>query len=273
MDIYTEYLSRLGIFLCILLLMLLWERITPRRKPVEFKWRRRINNILLVTFGTFLLWIIPVSALWASVVAEDRQWGLFNIFQLHGVLELVLTLLILDLLIYCQHVVFHKIPALWRIHRVHHSDMDFDVTTGIRFHPIELIISMFVKIAGIIFIGASLSAVIVFEIILNGTSMFNHGNVNIPEKLDRILRLLIVTPDMHRVHHSVIRKETDSNYGFNLPWWDRIFGTYRAQPASGHLKMEIGLRELIGEKVIKLTGLLIQPFLKVENYQQKVNSY
>ena len=273
MEINAEYWSRLGIFLCLLLLMLLWERLAPRRKPVEFKWRRRINNVLLVFFGTFLLWFIPVSALWASVFAEDRQWGLFNFYHLPNILELVLTILILDLLIYGQHVVFHKVPVLWRIHRVHHSDMDFDVTTGIRFHPVELIISMLIKIAGILFIGASLSAVIIFEVILNGTSMFNHGNVNIPVKLDRILRLFIVTPDMHRVHHSVIRKETDSNYGFNFPWWDRIFGNYRAQPESGHLKMDIGLRELIGEKAIKLTGLLMQPFLHVENYQQKVKNY
>lgn len=273
MEINTEYWSRLGIFLCLLLLMLLWEGLTPRRKPIEIKWQRRINNILLVIFGSFLLWCIPVSALWASIAAEDRRWGLFNIYQLPDIPELVLTLLFLDLLIYGQHVVFHKIPALWRIHRVHHSDMDFDVTTGIRFHPVELILSMFIKIAGIICIGASLSAVIIFEIVLNGTSMFNHGNVNIPVKLDKILRLFIVTPDMHRVHHSVIRKETDSNYGFNLPWWDRIFGTYRAQPESGHLAMKIGLLDIIGDRAIKLGGLLVQPFIQVKNYQKNVNSY
>ena len=259
--------------MCVLLLMLLWERLAPRRIPIEIKWRRRINNLLLVSLGTFLLWFIPLSAVWASMIADYRQWGLFNVYQLPGVLQLILTLLFLDLLIYGQHIVFHKIPVLWRIHRVHHSDMDFDVTTGIRFHPIELILSMFIKIAGIICIGASLSAVIIFEIVLNGTSMFNHGNVNIPVKLDKILRLFIVTPDMHRVHHSVIRNETDSNYGFNLPWWDRIFGTYKAQPESGHSGMKIGLLEIAGDRAIKLGGLLVQPFIQVKNYQKKADSY
>ncbi len=274
LEINIEYLLRLGIFLSILFLMLLWEKIAPKRKPLGIKWQRRINNVLLVACGTFLLWfIIPITAVWASIIAEESHWGLFNKYHLPGSLELILSLLFLDLLIYSQHVVLHKVPTLWRLHRVHHTDMDFDATTGIRFHPIEFMLSMCIKIIGIIFIGAPLSAVIIFEIILNGSSMFNHGNVSIPKKFDRILRWFIVTPDMHRVHHSAIKMETNSNYGFNLPWWDRLFVTYRAQPEAGHLEMKIGLNEFSGERTVNLFWLLIQPFLKTKNYQKEVNSY
>ena len=269
LEINIEYLLRLGLVICILFHMLLWERIAPKRKSLGIKWQRRFNNLLLVVCGTFLLWlIIPITAVWASIVAAESYWGLFNIYHLPKSLELILSLLFLDLLIYGQHVVLHKVPVLWRLHRVHHTDMDFDATTGIRFHPIELILSMCVKIVGIIFIGAPLSAVIIFEIILNGSSMFNHGNVSIPKKVDRIMRWFIVTPDMHRVHHSAIKKETNSNYGFNLPWWDRLFGTYCAQPEAGHLEMKIGLNEFSGERTVNFLWLLMQPFLRTENYQK-----
>ena len=172
--------------------------------------------------------------------------------------------MILDLVIYGQHVAMHKVPALWRLHRMHHVDLDFDVTTGARFHPVEIVLSMLIKFAAILVIGAPAMAVLVFEVVLNATAMFNHSNVRLPAGLDRVLRLVLVTPDMHRVHHSVIRRETDSNYGFNLPWWDRIFGTYRDQPEAGHTGMQIGLSDIRSEALcVNLLGMLKLPFIKV----------
>jgi len=258
----AENILRLGIFSVLLLAMMLWEAISPRRKAAAILWRRRINNIALIVVDTWLLrLIIPVAAAGAAEISARNGWGLFNQWQLPDVLVIILSVVFLDLLIYGQHIVFHKVPVLWRLHRVHHTDLDFDVTTGIRFHPFEIILSMCIKLAGIILIGAPVAAVIIFEILLSSTSLFNHSNIYIPEPLDRILRFFIVTPDMHRVHHSVIRTETDSNYGFNLPWWDRVFGTYRAQPQAGHLGMTIGLKEFRDSSAVDIIWLLVQPFM------------
>jgi sterol desaturase/sphingolipid hydroxylase (fatty acid hydroxylase superfamily) len=168
--------------------------------------------------------------------------------------------LALDLVIYVQHVVFHKVPVLWRLHRMHHADLDIDVTTGVRFHPLEIVISLLIKIAVILALGIPVVAVILFEVVLNVTSMFNHSNVSMPAWLDRVLRFIVVTPDMHRVHHSILRRETDSNFGFNLPWWDRLFGTYRAQPEAGHAGMTIGIPAFRDPAELRIDRLLTQPF-------------
>jgi sterol desaturase/sphingolipid hydroxylase (fatty acid hydroxylase superfamily) len=195
-----------------------------------------------------------------ALFVEKRGWGILNYLSLPTWMTVIIGVLTLDFVIYVQHAVFHFIPALWRLHRVHHTDLDFDVTTGIRFHPIEIILSMGIKMGAVIFLGASAIAVILFEILLNATSMFNHGNVRLPLAIDRVLRLFVVTPEMHRVHHSVLIKEFNSNFGFNLPWWDRLLGTYRAQPAAGHEGMTIGLAPYRDSKRLTLSHLLILPF-------------
>lgn len=252
---------RLGAFALILLLMLLWEATDPRRIP-SLGWNRRLNNLALVSMDVVLVrLLVPVATATMAEISITRGWGLFNIVDAGLWPAFFLSLLLMDLLIYGQHVVMHQIPLLWRIHRLHHTDLDIDVTTALRFHPFEIILSMFLKLLFIALLGAPVVAVIVFEIILNISSMFNHSNIQIPLRIDRILRYFIVTPDMHRVHHSVIKVETNSNYGFNIPWWDYIFRTYRPQPIAGHTKMKIGLNEFRGDKEIFLHWLLLQPFV------------
>lgn len=252
---------RLGAFALILLLMLLWEATDPRRIP-SLGWNRRLNNLALVSMDVVLVrLLVPVATATMAEISITRGWGLFNIVDAGFWPAFFLSLLLMDLLIYGQHVVMHQIPLLWRIHRLHHTDLDIDVTTALRFHPFEIILSMFLKLLFIALLGAPVVAVIVFEIILNISSMFNHSNIQIPLRIDRILRYFIVTPDMHRVHHSVIKVETNSNYGFNIPWWDYIFRNYRSQPAAGHIKMKIGLNEFRGDKEIFLHWLLLQPFV------------
>ncbi len=259
-----EALFRLGAFSVVLLLMLLWEALNPRRTPL-LGWSRRLNNLALVSLDVLLVrLLVPIATVTMAEISLSRGWGLFNIVDAGFWLTFVVSLLLMDLVIYGQHVVMHKIPLLWRIHRVHHTDLDFDVTTGLRFHPFEIILSMFVKFFFIALFGAPVAAVIVFEITLNISSMFNHSNIQIPISIDRLLRWFIVTPDMHRVHHSVNKIETNSNYGFNIPWWDYIFHTYRSQPSAGHLKMKIGLNEFQGDKVVFLHWLLLQPFVSVK---------
>ena len=204
--------------------------------------------------------LVPLTAIGAAALAEENQWGLFQQFRLPEALAMVLGLLLLDLAIWAQHRLFHAIPWLWRLHRMHHADLDFDVTTGIRFHPLEILLSMLIKVAVVISLGLSPLAVLVFEIMLNSTALFNHGNLRLPKRLDRYLRWFVVTPDMHRVHHSWYREETDSNFGFNLPWWDRLFGTYRTQPRDGHVGMVIGLPQFRESRDLHLDQLLLQPF-------------
>jgi sterol desaturase/sphingolipid hydroxylase (fatty acid hydroxylase superfamily) len=195
-----------------------------------------------------------------ALLGEARGWGLLNTLALPDWLSLALAVLLLDLVIYLQHVMFHAVPALWRLHRMHHADLDLDVTTGARFHPIEILLSMGLKLAAVAALGAPALAVLVFEVLLNATAMFNHANLKIPVALDRVLRWVIVTPDMHRVHHSVVPRETNSNFGFNLPWWDRLLGTYRAQPAAGHEAMTIGLEAFRAPRDLRLDRMLVQPF-------------
>ncbi|MEX2523357.1 MAG: sterol desaturase family protein [Gammaproteobacteria bacterium] len=260
-----EVILRVAAFAAVLVVLLSWESLRPRRPATLDRWRRRLNNLLLVLVNTGLLRLVmALAGISAAVAVEIWNRGLFQQIDIGYWPAFVLSIVLLDLIIYGQHVLFHKIGFLWRLHRVHHSDKDLDATTGLRFHPVEIILSMAIKIGAVILLGVPLAAMIVFEIILNATSMFNHGNIYIPPALDRWLRLIIVTPDMHRVHHSVIRRETDSNYGFNLPWWDRLFRTYRPQPEAGHLNMEIGLTEFRQKDTAGLLELLVQPLLTIK---------
>ncbi|MCZ6729442.1 MAG: sterol desaturase family protein [SAR324 cluster bacterium] len=253
---------RLGFFLGILVLMALWELAAPRRALTVSKALRWGNNLALVVCNSLVLRLVfPVAALGVAVRAEASGWGLLHALPLPGWLAVLLAVLLLDLLIYGQHVLMHKVPVLWRLHRMHHADLDFDVTTGARFHPLEIVLSMAIKMGAVLALGAPPLGVLIFEVLLNVTSMFNHGNVRIPQGADRLLRLLLVTPDMHRVHHSLVRAETDSNYGFNLPWWDRLFGTYRPQPAAGHEGMTIGIAQFREPRELWLPRLLTQPFM------------
>jgi sterol desaturase/sphingolipid hydroxylase (fatty acid hydroxylase superfamily) len=205
--------------------------------------------------------ILPVLAIDIAITAQQNGWGLLNNYHLPYWLSVVIGVLILDLIIYLQHVMFHTVPMLWGFHMMHHADLDFDVTTGLRFHPVEIWMSMGIKIAAVAVFGTSALSVLIFEIILNATAMFNHGNVWLPLNIDRILRLFVITPDMHRVHHSVTIRETNSNFGFNFPWWDRLMGTYRAQPAAGHEGMTIGLSQFRDEKRLTLQWMLAMPFV------------
>jgi sterol desaturase/sphingolipid hydroxylase (fatty acid hydroxylase superfamily) len=256
-----EPLIRLGCFTGVLLLMMLWEWRAPRRPQRIGRLRRWPHNLLLVLINTLVLrWCFPLAAVGAALLASERGWGMFNAFSVPIWASIVLSLLILDLLIYLQHRLFHAVPLLWRLHRVHHADLEFDVTTGLRFHPFEILLSMVLKLVAVTLLGAPALAVLLFEVLLNATAMFNHGNVRLPTRLDKWLRLMLVTPDMHRVHHSVIPKETDSNFGFNLPWWDRLFGTYRAQPQAGQIGMIIGLNQFRNPTELGLHRLLLQPF-------------
>ncbi len=258
-----EISIRLSFFFSIFILLALWELLNPRRALGTSKKMRWFNNLAIVLLDTVIVRLLfPLVPMSMALLAQERGWGLFNNLGVPYLLEVTVAVIVLDFVIYLQHVLFHAVPLLWRFHMVHHTDLDLDVTSGVRFHPIEIILSMGIKLAAVGSLGLPALAVFIFEILLNGTSMFNHTNVFIPLKLDRIIRLLIVTPDMHRVHHSVILRETDSNYGFTLSWWDRLLGTYRAQPAKGHQWMTIGLSRFLDEKRQTLLWLLALPFLK-----------
>lgn len=261
-----EIAIRLIFFFGLFVLFAVWERYNPRRQQWIPKKQRWFNNLSIASLDALivrlLLPLVPVSV---ALLAKERGWGLFSLFDMPYLLEASLAVIALDFVIYIQHVLFHAIPLLWRFHIVHHADLDLDVTSGLRFHPIEIILSMAIKLTAVALLGAPPGAVLLFEMLLNGTSMFNHSNLFIPLNLDRILRLFVVTPDMHRVHHSVILKETDSNYGFSLPWWDRLLGTYRSQPTQGHQTMRIGLSRFLNDKRQTLRWLLVLPFLKQAN--------
>ena len=253
---------RLGFFFGILLIMSLWELLAPRRLLTTSKITRWSSNLGLVLIDSIMVRLVfPTALAGIALIAQRRGWGLFNQFELPSLLKIIFSILILDFVIYLQHVMFHVIPLLWRLHMVHHTDMDIDVTTGVRFHPIEIILSMGIKMITVILTGAPSLAVLIFEILLNGTSMFNHGNVRYSQQIDSLLRLLVVTPEMHRVHHSTIRWESNSNLGFNFPWWDRLFGTYRPQPAKGHMEMTIGLDQYKEPQKLTLPWLIILPFI------------
>jgi len=259
----NEVFIRLAFFLSIFLGMALWEILAPRRPLTQSRFTRWSNNIGLTALNSFLIFLVfPVAAVGTAVYAGDRGWGLLQLTAAPAWIEGFAAILFLDLVIYTQHVLFHRIPLFWRFHRMHHTDLDIDVTTGARFHPGEILLSMGIKMGAVVIIGPPAWAVIVFEVLLNGTSMFNHSDVYLPAGADGLLRLLVVTPDMHRVHHSVIIRETNSNFGFNFPWWDRFFGTYRAQPRDGHTGMTIGLANYREPKWLPLHWMLMVPFMR-----------
>jgi sterol desaturase/sphingolipid hydroxylase (fatty acid hydroxylase superfamily) len=263
MDIVSqnEASIRLVAFLVIFFCVALLEVFLPRRKRNLTKVKRWFENLGIVAISTAILRLaMPVGAVAASVWVVQRGWGLFSILEFPFWLEVALCVILLDFIIYLQHVMFHAVPVLWRLHMVHHADLDFDLTTGIRFHPVEIIISMIIKLASITALGAHPLSVVLFEILLNGTAMFNHGNFFINLSLDRYLRMILVTPDMHRVHHSVFPNETNTNFGFCLAWWDRLMGTYRPQPSKGHEGMTIGLNQFRDPRKLTLLWMLIAPF-------------
>jgi sterol desaturase/sphingolipid hydroxylase (fatty acid hydroxylase superfamily) len=256
-----EQTIRLSIFAGVLLLVALWEMVAPRRPLLDSKRRRWVTNLTLVVIDTIAVRLLfPILPVALAGVAASRGWGIFNVIRIDPWLTFILSFLLLDFIIYLQHLLFHHIPILWRLHRMHHTDLDLDVTSGNRFHPLEIVVSMLIKMAAVLFLGAPGAAVMAFEVVLNACAMFSHGNIRLPVTLDRILRLFLVTPDMHRVHHSTIVRETNSNFGFNFPWWDRVCGTYRPQPEKGHLDMTIGLKEYRDPKRLTLFRLLLQPF-------------
>ncbi len=258
----NELAVRLGFFFGVFILIALWEILLPRRRLSIPKATRWLSNMTLVVLNSLVLRLLfPVAAVGAAIYAEEKAWGLFNQFNIPDLLSVVICVVVLDLAIYLQHLMVHHVPVFWRLHRVHHADLDYDLTTGTRFHTLEMILSMLIKFAVIALLGPPLVAVVIFEVVLNITAMFNHGNVYIAEKIDRVLRLFVVTPDMHRVHHSVHPALTHSNFGFSLPWWDRLFGTYRAQPLEGHTEMQIGLPDYRNpQQANRLDGMLMMPF-------------
>jgi sterol desaturase/sphingolipid hydroxylase (fatty acid hydroxylase superfamily) len=256
-----EPLIRLTAFAGVFAVMAAWEFIAPRRKQSFGRTWRWPNNLGVVVVDTLVVRILfPTAAVGLALIAEARGFGFFNAVAFPGWIGVVLSIVILDLAIYLQHVLFHAVPALWRLHRMHHADLDIDVTTGLRFHPIEIVLSILIKFAVIAVLGAPAIAVLIFEVLLNATSMFNHSNVRIPSRIDRALRWLVVTPDMHRIHHSILSRETNSNFGFNLPWWDHLLGTYRAQPEAGHEGMTIGIEQFRDPRELGLDRMLLQPF-------------
>ena len=265
----NETSIRMGFFFGMLVVMAVWEVIAPRRALTVSKALRWANNLGLVFFNSFLLRLaFPAAAVGVAAFAAEQGWGLFNYYQLPLWLAVVASVVVMDFIIWLQHVMVHAVPLLWRLHRMHHADLDYDLTTGARFHPIEIFLSMGIKFATIFLLGPPVVAVMIFEVLLNATSMFNHGNVRLPQGVDRVLRWFLVTPDMHRVHHSVEDDEANSNFGFSLPWWDRLFGTYRDQPRGGHEAMTIGIRKYRETRDVSwLPGMLLLPFRgKISDY-------
>ena len=257
----TELAIRLAAFAGVFSVMALWELLAPRRPLAVGRSPRWPSNLgILVADVLVVRLLLPTAAAGVALVAAERGFGLFHVIGLPFWLAAPIGFLALDLVIYGQHVMFHHVPWLWRLHRMHHADLDIDVTTGVRFHPVEILLSLVIKIATVALLGIPAAAVVCFEVVLNATSMFNHANASLPRWLDRVARLMLVTPDMHRVHHSILRQETDSNFGFNLPWWDRLFGTYRAEPRAGHDGMTIGLPVFRDPGELRLDRLLTQPF-------------
>ncbi|PIR18803.1 MAG: hypothetical protein COV48_05540 [Elusimicrobia bacterium CG11_big_fil_rev_8_21_14_0_20_64_6] len=255
--------DRLLIFIACLLVCAAAERLLPRRARVAPSGRRWLTNLGLMTLGGLAIrLLLPFAAVEAAYRAEAARFGLLNQFMIPFPLKIALTVLLLDLMIYFQHRVFHAVPVLWRLHAVHHTDLDLDASSGVRFHPLEILLSMMIKMAAAALLGAHFMGVVLFEIILNSAAVFNHANIGLPVSVDAVLRLVLVTPDMHRVHHSPSRDETDTNFGFNVPWWDRLFGTYRAQPREPHASMALGLEGSRDPEALGLTPMLARPFKK-----------
>jgi len=254
-----ETIARLGSFAGVLIILLIAETRFQKKERVDARGRRAVKNLGLVLLDNLVVRLfVPVVPATLAVFAESQGWGIFNYWEMPIVVQWVATLLVFDFIIYMQHLMFHAVPVLWRLHLIHHADLDIDATTGLRFHPVEIIISLFIKMGAVAAFGFPAGAVILFEIILNATAMFNHANLYLPPALDRIIRAVIVTPDMHRVHHSVIIRESNSNFGFNLSWWDRLCGTYQAQPEAGHKDMVIGLSQY--RQPLSLWRILLMPF-------------
>lgn len=264
-SLINEANLRLGVFVGVFAILAVLEIYLPRRQQKVSKLFRWTNNIGVSIVNTLVLrFALPMLATGMAVFASINSFGVFNWVDVPLWLACVCSFLILDFAIYLQHRLFHCVPLFWRLHRMHHTDLEFDVTTAIRFHPIEIFLSMIIKLALVALIGAPAVSVLIFEIVLNGSAMFNHSNIKLPLWLDKILRLVIVTPDMHRVHHSVHRPETNSNFGFNLPWWDRLCGTYIEQPKDGHTDMQIGIEVFRDSKDQRLDQMLIQPIRNVD---------
>jgi sterol desaturase/sphingolipid hydroxylase (fatty acid hydroxylase superfamily) len=257
----NEPVIRLSFFVGVFAVIGLWEVMAPRRALTVSKALRWTSNLGLVALNTLLLRLVfPLAAAGIAAFGVANGWGLLNLFEVPFWIAVPVAVVAMDFVIWLQHVMVHAVPALWRLHRVHHADLDYDVTTGARFHPIEIALSMLIKFATITVLGPPVLAVVIFEVLLNATAMFNHGNIRIPVGFDRALRWFVVTPDMHRVHHSVEDDETNSNFGFNLPWWDRLFGTYRAQPRAGHEAMVIGIHgHRDPHEVARFDGMLMLP--------------
>ncbi len=264
----NETVIRLTFFFGIFILMAAWEVVSPRRFLTTSKTVRWLSNLGITLLNPVVVRAVsPFLPVGMALLAQKNGWGLLNNVILPYWLGVAAAVIVLDLVIYLQHVMFHTVPLLWRFHMMHHADLDIDVTTGLRFHPVEMILSMGIKLSTVALIGPPALAVLIFEILLNGTSMFNHGNVHLPNILDRTVRLFMVTPDMHRVHHSVTIRETNSNFGFNFPWWDRLLGTYRDQPAAGHEGMTIGLSQFRDPRRLTFLWMLALPFIgKVGDY-------
>jgi sterol desaturase/sphingolipid hydroxylase (fatty acid hydroxylase superfamily) len=256
----AEGALRLSVALGMLGLMALWELAAPQRRAEMPRLLRWSNNLALVALDAALVRLVfPFTLAAFATTLQAQGWGLFNLTPLPLWLEVTLTLLLLDLALWAQHRLFHHIPLLWRLHRMHHADLDVDVTTGLRFHPVEILLSMAIKLAVVTALGVPPVAVLAFEVILNASSLFNHANIRLPDPVDRLLRWVIVTPDMHRVHHSILREEINSNFGFNIPLWDRLFGTYRAQPVASQQGMMIGIEAFRGQRELWLDRMLTQP--------------
>jgi len=252
---------RASAFIGLLIVLAISEYYKPKRALTTSKWHRWGNNLGIVLINNLVLKIfVPFVAIDAALFIEQQQWGLLSLTSVNKTIMIIMSIMILDAAIYFQHKVFHHVPILWRLHRMHHSDLDIDVTTAIRFHPIEIILSMFIKVAVIIVLGLPVIAVVLFELLLNLTAMFNHSNIRLPSKVDRFIRTVLVTPDMHRIHHSIDGQETNNNFGFCLPWWDHLFGSYQAQPKLGHQQMQIGLPYFRDPKECQVQNMLTQPF-------------
>ncbi len=270
LDVNSAPAIRLGLFLTVFVLLAVLEYLAPRRRLLYSKSRRWTCNFGISFLNAVVVSVfLPLVGIGAAVLAGERGWGLFNLLGISSWLSIPIYLLVFDLTIYWQHRLFHAIKPLWRLHRVHHTDVDYDVSTGNRFHPLSIVISSLIKLALILALGPVAIAVLISEILLNVTSMFNHSNLKLPDSLDKRLRLLVVTPDMHRVHHSTNSTEHNRNFGFNFPWWDRLFGTYQPQPALGHEAMHIGIWGYQDHHSIEILPLLVQPFT---NDEEKMGS-
>lgn len=257
----SDVLIRVLAFVGVLGLMTSWEILAPRRQLTMAKVVRWSANLSIVALDSVIVRLVfAAGAVGAALQAANRGWGVLNHLNWPFWLEFALAVVVLDFILYMQHVLFHAVPLFWRFHMMHHADLDCDVTTGLRFHPLEVIVSMMIKLTTVVLLGAMPSAVLAFEVLLNATSMFNHSNVRIPAGLDLVLRWMLVTPDMHRIHHSVLPRETNSNFGFNLPWWDRLLGTYQHAPIHGQTEMTIGLEQFRDPRCLTLIGILTLPF-------------